>query len=197
MLDGELYSPELSFEKIQSIVLQDLPNPQWRLLKYNLFEVPKAKGDFYSRMKKAKLWFENHPNSTIYFISQHPCMNHSNVTHFFNKIVKDRGEGIILKNALLPYFSGRNSAIQKRKPIWDMEGEVIKINPGKGKFKGMMGSVTLHLKNNITFNLGSGFNLQERQNPPRIGNTITFRYHALSKRGKPKFASFLRIRKEE
>ena len=45
-----------------------------------------------------------------------------------------------------------------------MEGEVIGINPGKGKFQGMMGSLKVRLKNGIIFNIGSGFTQKQRKN---------------------------------
>lgn len=55
----------------------------------------------------------------------------------------------------------------------------------------------MKLKNGIIFNLGGGFSNKERLNPPKIGETITFKYYDLTKNGKPKFASFLRVRKKE
>ncbi|MBP9599820.1 MAG: DNA ligase, partial [Desulfobacter sp.] len=35
-----------------------------------------------------------------------------------------------------------------------------------------------------------------RNNPPAVGTTVTFKYHGFSKNGVPKFASFLRARKD-
>ncbi|WP_323589257.1 hypothetical protein [Aliarcobacter butzleri] len=52
-------------------------------------------------------------------------------------------------------------------------------------------------KDGITFNLGNGFTNKDRENPPKIGDIITFKYYGLTKNNKPKFASFLRVRKEE
>ena len=36
-----------------------------------------------------------------------------------------------------------------------------------------------------------------KENPPKIGDIVTFKYYGLTKNNKPKFASFLRVRKEE
>jgi len=47
-----------------------------------------------------------------------------------------------------------------------MEGVVIGLNKGKGKYKEMMGSLTLRLTNGIVFNLGTGFTDQLRPPPP-------------------------------
>ena len=50
-----------------------------------------------------------------------------------------------------------------------MDGTVIGHTPGKGKYAGLMGSLQLKLKNDVTFNLGTGFSMNERHYAPRIG----------------------------
>lgn len=75
-----------------------------------------------------------------------------------------------------------------------MKRELLqKINYNNKKMK----SLTIKLNNGIIFNLGNGFSDKERLNPPKVGEQITFKYYDLTKNGKPKFASFLRIRKKE
>ena len=82
----------------------------------------------------------------------------------------------------------------KVKTFYDEEGVVIGLNYSKeGKFK----SVKLKLNNGIVFNLGGGFSNIQRLNPPKIGDIVTFKYYDLTKNNKPKFASFLRVRKKE
>lgn len=44
------------------------------------------------------------------------------------------------------------------------------------------------------FNVGTGFSDAEREQPPAIGATITFRYQELSNDGVPRFPSYVRIR---
>ena len=44
------------------------------------------------------------------------------------------------------------------------------------------------------FKIGSGFSLKERKNPPEIGVEITYKYYGLTSKGKPRFASFIRVR---
>ena len=53
------------------------------------------------------------------------------------------------------------------------------------------------LKNGVIFNLGGGFKKEDRLNPPKIGEFVTFKYYGFTKNGKPKFASFLRVREVE
>jgi DNA ligase-1 len=93
----------------------------------------------------------------------------------------------------LEFINKRNKNILKVKKFYDDEGVVQKINYKNGRMK----SLIIKLKNSITFNLGNGFTKEQRLNPPKIGEQVTFKYYGLSKYGKPKFASFLRVRKQE
>ncbi len=196
-LDGELWSRRGAFEAIQSTVLSSRPDARWHSITYNIFEVPQAPGDFMRRLERARRWFAAHPNPHIRFIPQHPIKNRAALQTFFRHVRRLGGEGVILKDPKRPYFSGRSPYILKLKSAPDMEGEVVAIHPGKGKFAGMMGSLTLRLKNGVRFRLGSGFRLKERLHPPAIGSLVTFRYHGFTKNRIPKFASFLRVRQRE
>jgi DNA ligase-1 len=194
-LDGELWSKRGDFENIQSIVLDDTPTDKWKEITYNIFEVPNQEGNFTQRLKYAKKYIKDIEHVTI--IKQIKCKSRKHLKSFLNDIEKLGGEGVIVKNPKLSYFIGRSPYILKVKKFNDMEGKVISINKGKGKFKNMMGSLTLLLENNVTFKLGGGFNLQQRKNPPQIGKYITFKYYGLTKNKKPKFASFMRVREKE
>lgn len=197
-LDGELWTKRNDFENIQSIVLDKTPSKHWKQITYNIFEVPNAKGDFLTRLEKIKNWQKKNKNEYIKIIKQIRCKNKAHLDQYLNELIKKQAEGIILKNPNLDYFTGRSSNVLKVKKFNDMEGEVIGINynentPEKSKFK----SLKLKLKNGVIFNLGNGFSKQERINHPKIADIVTFKYYNLTKFGKPKFASFLRIRKNE
>jgi DNA ligase-1 len=194
-LDGELWTKREDFENIQSIVLCDTPTDKWKEITYNIFEVPNHEGNFTHRLKFAKKYIQGIKHVKI--INQIKCKSREHLNRFLNEVEKLGGEGVIIKNPKLSYFTGRSSNILKVKNFDDMEGKVISINKGRGKFKNMMGSLTLLLENNVTFKLGGGFNMMQRKNPPTIGKYITFKYYGLTKKKKPKFASFLRVREAE
>lgn len=100
----------------------------------------------------------------------------------------------MLKNPNLEYFNGRNENLLKVKTFYDDEALVIGHNFNKdGKLK----SLILKQNNGIIFNLGGGFSDTQRVNPPKINDVVTFKYYGFTKNGKPKFASFLRIREKE
>jgi DNA ligase-1 len=196
-LDGELWTKRADFENIQSIVLDDKPSSKWNEITYNIFEVPFSEGNFSQRLNYVKLWIKENNIKHIKVIPQIRCKNKKHLISYLNKIEKLRGEGIILKNPNLSYFTGRSSQILKVKSFNDMEGEVIAINKGKGKFKNIMGSLSIKLKNGVVFKLGGGFSIKERGNPPKINSIVTFKYYGFTKNLKPKYASFMRVRKEK
>ena len=195
-LDGELWSKRGDFEFIQSTVLDKKPGKGWGKITYNIFEVPEEKGDFLSRLNKARLWFETHKNTHIRFIPQIMIKDKSDLDRFLNEVQSKGGEGVIVKDPGMSYHTGRSAHVLKVKKFWDMEGVVIGLNKGKGKYKNSMGSLTLRLENGIVFKLGTGFTDQNRKKPPQIGTIITFKYHGFTKNGIPKFASFLRERQD-
>ena len=195
-LDGELWSEGNRFEFIQSTVLDKTPTDDWQKVTYNIFEVPNAIGDFPARLQKAKKWFKANPNSYIRIIPQVICRDAEHLSQFLKEIKSKGGEGVIIKNPDMEYHTGRSPYILKVKISDDMEGTVISINPGKGKLVNMMGSLTVQLENGVVFKLGTGFSNALRRAPPDIGALVTFKYFGFTKNGKPKFASFIRIRKD-
>jgi DNA ligase-1 len=195
-LDGELWSKRSDFEFIQSVVLDQTPGEGWEHITYNIFEVPNEKGDFLFRLNRARTWFEAHKNTHARIIPQIRIKEKLDMEEFLKEIESMGGEGVILKNPDIPYHTGRSPHILKVKNFQDMEGVVVGINKGKGKYKNLMGSMTVKLENGTTFKLGTGFSDKIRHTPPQPGSTVTFKYHGLTKNGIPKFASFLRVRQD-
>jgi DNA ligase 1 len=113
-----------------------------------------------------------------------------------DRVVKAGGEGLMLHLADAPYVTGRSDALLKLKPLLDTEARVIEHIPGKGKHVGKMGALLVETKEGVRFKLGTGFSDAVRANPPPIGATVTYVYRDLTPSGKPRFASYLRVRNE-
>ncbi len=195
-LDGELWTKRGDFEKIQSIVLDEVPGVNWREIKYMIFEVPHAKGNFTERLVFAKNYIDEHKLGHVEIIEQKHCKSQPELNSFLESVLSYGGEGVMIKDASKGYFQGRSSSILKVKKAQDMEAKVIGYKNGSGKFTGMMGSLQVELENGVQFFLGSGFSDKQRKSPPAIGETVTFKHYGFTKYGKPKFASFMRVRKD-
>lgn len=195
-LDGELWTKRNDFETVASTVTDDNTSTRWLNLTYNIFEAPNAKGDFFKRIENVRQWFERHPNRNATIIKQIPVKSNNDLMQFLRKIEQLGGEGIMVKNPYLPYTAGRTANLLKVKSYDDMEGRVIGYRKGQGKFTGMIGSLHIELENGVRFYLGSGLTQEDRKNPPPIGSIITFKFYGWTESGKPRFASFMRIRNE-
>lgn len=196
-LDGELWSKRNNFEFIQSTVLKKTASDSWKKITYNIFEVPNQKGEFKQRLKKAESWFKSNKNPHVKIIPQIVCKGKKDLDEFLNSIESMGGEGVIIKDPHKPYHTGKKPFILKYKSFKDMEGIVISINKGKGKYKNMMGSLGIKLDNGVTFNLGTGFSDLERKNPPKLNSKIRFKYYGFTKNKIPKFPSFLHVREKQ
>ena len=194
-LDGELWTKRNDFENIQNIVLDKTPSDDWKNITYNIFEVPNQKGNFDERLKVLKNWLNINESKYIRIIQQIECKNKKHLERYLEKLLNKKAEGVILKNPKLTYFKGRNSNILKVKKFKDMEGKVVGFNYNENK---RLKSLVLKLENGIVFNLGGGLKEKQRVNHKfKIGDIVTFKYYGFTKYGKPKFASFLRVRVKE
>ena len=195
-LDGELWTARADFENIQSIVMDDKPSEKWKEITYNIFEVPRAEGNFTQRLQKAQNYIDVHHLSYVKVVEQKICHDEKELKTFLHEVVKKRGEGVVIKDGSLSYFDGRSDSILKVKLAQDMEGKVVGYKAGTGKYKGMMGSLHVELENGKQMFLGTGFSDGTRKNPPTIGSIVTFKYFGFTKDGKPRFASYMRVRKD-
>ncbi len=193
-IDGELWTKRADFENIQSIVLSQKKSKDWEYVTFNIFEVPNHKGNFKDRILVLENYLNRNPNRYIKIIPQKNCKNKDELDSFLEEILALKGEGVIIKNPNLKYESNRTENSLKVKEFFDDEAKVISHNFNiDGTFK----SLKVELKNGIVFNLGGGFTKKDRLNPPKVGSIVTFKYYDFTKKGKPKFASFLRERKSE
>ncbi len=195
-LDGELWTKRGDFENIQSIVMDKIAQPKWSEVSYMIFEAPHAQGDFASRLAKVQNYIDTKKLSHVKVIEQKVCKDAAQLHEYLRTILAKGGEGVMVKDGSRDYFEGRSESILKFKESQDMEAKVIGYKAGSGKFISMMGSLQVELEDGVQFFLGSGFSDAQRINPPKIGEFVTFKYFGFTKNGVPKFASFLRVRKD-
>ena len=194
-IDGELWTKRGDFENIVSIVRTKNPDNRWRKITHQIFEIPKQKGGLFERLTILQDFLANNYNTPIKIIKQIPISRKQQLNSFLNTVIQKGGEGVVVRDPSKPYQTGRLDSALKVKRYQDAECVVIEILPGKGKYYGKMGSLLCKMLDNKLIKIGSGFKDSQRQNPPLIGTKITFKYYGLTKNGKPKYASFLRIKK--
>ena len=195
-LDGELWTERDQFQELVGIVRRENAGTDWEKVHYFVFDAPGTEGGFEKRLDFVRRWFLVHPNLYAEVLEHQICESEEHLRKELKEIESLGGEGVMLRRPDSPYTVGRSYDLLKVKTYEDTEATVIKHLPGSGKHTGRLGSLLVELPNGIQFAIGSGFSDKERDNPPPIGSTVTFKYYGFYKSGIPKFASFLRIREE-
>jgi DNA ligase-1 len=171
-----------------------MPVDAWKTVRYMIFDAPQAKGGFESRLDFARQWFQQYPNPHVTIIEQERCKDEAHLRRKLAEIEALGGEGLILRKPQSPYTVGRSHDLLKAKSFQDAEAVVIQHQPGTGKHAGRLGALLVELPNGVRFSIGTGFSDAERENPPPVGATITFKYQGYTQSGIPRFASYLRVR---
>ena len=193
-LDGELWSKRADFENIVSIVRTKTPDARWEQLRYHVFEVPQQVGGLPDRLAMLRDYLRQRPSERIVIVPQIRVNAAAELTGFLAKVSADGGEGVVVRDPARPYKTGRLSSALKAKNHLDTECVVREILPGKGKYTGQMGALRCEMVDGNQVNIGSGFSDALRAQPPPVGSVITFKYYGLTKKGKPRFPVYLRIR---
>ena len=197
-LDGELWLARGQFDALSGAVRKDVPiDAEWQRITYNVFELPNAEGTFEARAKRIVELVKKANLSHLKAVAQFRVKDEAELNLRLKKMVKNGGEGLMLHRADAAYVTGRNAALIKLKPLFDGEATVIAYTEGKGKYTGKLGALVVETPEGIRFKLGTGFSDAQRENPPKIGSLVTYTYKDKTKNGKPKFASFLRLRNEK
>jgi DNA ligase-1 len=196
-LDGELWLNHGKFDALSGAVRKDVPiDAEWRGIYYLVFELPNAAGTFAERAKRIDVIVKQAKIPHLKAVKQSYVKDEVALNKRLKQVVAQGGEGLMLHRADALYVTGRSDVLLKLKPLYDAEATVVAHTPGQGKYKGKLGALLVETPKGIRFKLGTGFSDAQRENPPKIGSMVTYTYRDKTNSGKPKFASFLRVRNE-
>ena len=196
-LDGELWLERNQFQRLLSIVRKKQAiDTEWEQVRYYVFDLPHLNKAFSQRLNRLQQLVALSGSPYLKSVRQHQLADEPALLKELDRIEALGGEGLMLHRADALYHAGRNNDLLKVKPYFDAEAIVISHIAGKGKYSGMLGSLLVEMPEGLQFRIGSGFTDLQRSTPPAIGKTITYTYHGKTKKGIPKFASFLRIREK-
>lgn len=194
-LDGELWLGRGQFERLSGVVRKETPDDvEWREVRYMLFELPGAEGDFSERVAAMRRIVAEVDLPQLGMVEQFRVSDQRALKRKLDEVVKDGGEGLMLHRADAPYRAGRGGDLLKLKPWDDAEAVVVARLPGKGRHAGKLGALLVELPDGRRLRIGGGFSDAQRADPPAVGATITYRYRGQTAKGLPRFATFLRVR---
>ena len=194
-LDGELWIGRGQFERLSATVRRQVPDDaEWRNVRYMIFELPQDPGTFRERVDAMRHVVNEANIPWLQLVEQNEVRDRRALEQRLSAVVKAGGEGLMLHRADAGYVTGRSDVLLKMKPWHDAEATVVGHLEGKGKFRGMLGALRVRTHEGIEFSLGTGLSEALRKNPPPVGTLVTYRYRDLGSNGRPRFASFYRIR---
>ena len=196
-LDGELWLARNQFAELMSII-HDPNDPRWQQVRYMVFDLPQVELDFSARYQHMRVMASSLNNaSPIRIVKQFSVNNHQQLQKLLNEYVANGAEGLMLHKKSALYRGKRTDDLIKVKKFTDAEAKVVAYIAGKGQFEGLVGALVVEdMLTGKQFKIGSGLSKAERQSPPAIGTTITYKYTGLTKNKLPRFPVYLRIRKD-
>ena len=200
-LDGELWFGRDEFSRAAALVHR-LPDhtqyhSEWHTVRYMLFDAPQQPGGFAQRLAYLESLTDAVKRPQLLVAPQWTVASHFELQQQLQEFTEAGAEGLMLRHQQAPYRGGRSNDLIKLKAFDDAEATVVAHLPGKGKFKGMLGSVLVRMDNGREFRIGSGFSDAERLAPPPLGSRITFQYQGYTSTGLPRFARYWRRRDDE
>jgi DNA ligase-1 len=192
-LDGELWIDRKKFQRTVSIVRRQDKSDAWKEVRFLVFDAPAHPHPFEERLAFVKKAL----GSGLKFAEAHEhvrCKDLETLRAELARVESLGGEGLMLRQPGSKYVAGRSSTLLKVKSFHDAEAIVVGHQAGTGRHKGRLGALLVRLPDGTDFAIGTGFSDREREDPPAIGETVTFRYQELSEAGVPRFPSWVGVR---
>ncbi|MCC9606479.1 DNA ligase [Blastopirellula sp. JC732] len=196
-LDGELWIDRGKFQRTVSVVRRQDKSDHWREVRFLAFDAPAMETPFEERLEYLH---ETLRGEKLEFASVHTHERCTGADHLQSELARVNalgGEGLMLREPGSKYEIGRSFTLLKVKTFHDAEAIVIGHQPGKGKYKGRLGALTVQMPDGTEFSVGTGFSDAQRSNPPELGSVITYRFQELSDGGVPRFPSFVRLSEDQ
>ena len=208
VLDGELYTDDINFEKIVGLVrkTKKTKEEEQNSLKIylNVFDYIDSDLPYEKRLINLNKFFEK--NKDLKYIRQvktEECKDENNVMEYLDKYIKEGYEGVIIRNKKGKYAeNARSNNLQKLKKFIDEEFEIIDYTtPTTGKEIGCVVWIC-KTKEGKKFNVRPSGNYDERKKQYKdgkkyIGKMLTVKYQELTNDHVPRFPVGLAIRDYE
>ena len=223
--DGELWAGRENFQLMGTVRKKEPIDEEWLQIQYIVYDLPDLQKPFKERVKElekiqriaTKRWklirkdFE-YPYNTLecpfVVCDQIQIKQESQLDKYYQTIIAEGGEGIMLKHPECDYTNGRCHTMLKYKPTFDAEAMIIDYKQGEGKYKGMLGGficqplINHGSYSSIDTNKLHQFSISGMDDSVRktykkthpLRSIITYEYSGVTDSGKPRFARYIRLR---
>ena len=207
ILDGELYTDDINFEKIVGLVRKSTKTKEEENLSlkiyYNVFDIVDKTLTFKERYSILKNFIEKNSFKYIKLVKTEVCNKKEEIDNFLNKYIKEGYEGLIIRNIKGKYEEGlRSSNLIKLKKFKDEEFKIVDYTcPKIGKEVGCVIWICSTKEGKI-FNVRPEGGYPERKKLYRngkkyIGKMLTVKYQEMTNDNIPRFPVGVGIRDYE
>ena len=188
-LDGELWIGRGLFQDTVSVVRRKNAGDLWKRVKYLVFDIPEVEYVVEQRFMAIVRVVETIAYAEA--VDQRPCRGLGHLREELTRVESLGGEGLMVRQPGSFYERTRSTTLLKIKSFFDAEATVTGYTKGRGRHKGRCGALEVRAADGTAFKVGTGLSDAQRDNPPAIGSTITYRYQELTNAGVPRFPSFV------
>jgi len=202
IIDGEIYSHDIPFENIMSLVRKTKPTQEdleesKKITQLWIFDgvVDDKSLGFEVRwdMIKSEIYRLTSSSKSIEFVNNIKVNSHEEIEKNHDIFVRQGFEGLMIRIPNSVYENKRSSYLLKYKKFLDEEFKIIDIVEGTGNRSNMAGNLVLEMKNkkttfSSTIKGGEEYYKELFKNKSKyIGKLATIRYQELSENGVPRF----------
>ena len=207
ILDGELYTDDINFEKIVGLVRKSTKTQEEEKLSlkiyFNVFDIVDKSLTFKERYSILKNFIEKNSFKYIKLVKTEICNKKEEIETFLNKYINEGYEGLIIRNIKGKYEEGlRSSNLLKLKKFKDEEFKIVDYTCAKnGKEVGCVIWICSTKEGKI-FNVRPEGGYSERKKLYRngknyIGKMLTVKYQEMTNDNIPRFPVGVGIRDYE
>lgn len=212
ILDGELWSPFMSFREIMSAVMSE-HKPMPKHLKYWVFDsLSNSRLSHFEPFSFRYNRIQELTQPNVRLVVHETASDWPDIQSRFDKELAAGGEGLILRDPQGRYKHGRCTVregnIFKLKRFLTIDGQIVDYSRLviDGSETDAIGSLnvisTLHNGSIVRVSVGSGFDEQTRyklwkERIKLVGRWIEFKYSTTGTYDKPRFPVFLRFRESK
>lgn len=199
VLDGELYLPDShNFQELTSIVNRKSIHPGHERVKFMVFDEISLYNQL-RRILNAGLAIEGLQHSLKAPLAL--CNSLADIEYTLAELTEQGYEGIILRNPVAQYVDRRSTNMMKWKPrqsdLYRIVGSVEEVSI-QGESKGALGALIVMDDDGRTFNVGTGFTREVRNEYWKVrhelvGRLVRVKYQALTKDRIPRFPVFSEV----
>lgn len=203
-LDGEIWLGRETFQALSGLIARnDVMDPLWSQVTYQIFDLPAEKGTFKARVALMQTYLSHLAvdNPHVKMVDQFRLPSNAALDQQLKETLMQGGEGLMLHHEAAlyrPYI--RHDALLKVKEVDDGCAIIRGFTAGKGKYATMVGALEVEtiVDGEIkSFRIGSGLTDAMRLSPPEIGTIVTYLHNGFTQKGIPRFPRIAQINVED